>query len=111
VFRVGAGSLRSDQPSGLSGLSRRLAQPLILNRYPMDLNPRTTQEYPCLRLQLLCALAPGQNVVVSVDCGLRLAASNASLMPTQNPIDPWGKAGLGNAKRLFSLTPLEPPNS
>jgi hypothetical protein len=40
-----------------------------------------------LRMHLLCALASDQNVVELVDCGLRLAASNASLMPTQNPID------------------------
>jgi hypothetical protein len=43
---------------------------------------------PPIALTLLCALAPGQNVVEMVDCGLRLAASYASLMPTQNPIDP-----------------------
>jgi len=84
---MGASSLRGDQPSGLSDPMRRLAQPLILNRYPLDLNLRTLQEDPCLRLQLLCALASDQNVVEPVDCGLRLAASNASLLLTQNPID------------------------
>ena len=41
---------------------------------------------------LLCALAADQNVVGLVDCALHLSASNASLMPTQNPIDLCGKA-------------------
>ena len=88
---MGAASLRVERPSRLSGTSRRLAQPLILPRYPVDLHPRTGQEDPCLRLHLLCALAPDQNVVGPVDCALRLAASCASLMPTHNPIDPWSK--------------------
>ena len=42
-------------------------------------------------MHLLCALTPDQNVVGSVDCGLHLAVSYASLMPTQNPIDLWGQ--------------------
>lgn len=97
MFRVGAGSLRGDQPSGLSGPLRRLAQPLIQHRHPQN-EPRTTLEDPCLRLQLLCALAASQNVVESVDCGLHLAASYASLMHSQNPIDPCGIAGCGKQK-------------
>jgi hypothetical protein len=44
-------------------------------------------------MHLLCALAADQNVVGLVDCGLHLAVSYASLMPTQNPIDLCGKAG------------------
>ena len=56
------------------------------------LNHGHRQCHPHLRMHLLCALASDQNVVELVDCGLRLAASNASLMPTQNPIDLCGKA-------------------
>ena len=89
---MGTDSLRGDQSSGLSDPLRRLAQPLIQPRHP-QISSRTEPKYPCLRLHLLCALAPDQNVVELVDCGLRLAASNASLMPTQNPIDLCGIAG------------------
>jgi hypothetical protein len=84
---MGAGSLRGDQPSGLSDPLRRLAQPLIQFRTP-QISSRTVLELPCLRLHLLCALVSSQNVVGVVDCGLRLAASYASLMPSHNPIDP-----------------------
>ena len=100
---MGVGSQHSDQPSGLSDLMRRLAQPLILNRYPWDLNPWTAQEDSCLRLHLLCALASDQNVVEWVDCELHLAASCASLMLTQNPIDLWGIADVvGTIKKPLS---------
>jgi len=50
---MGAGSLRGDQPSGLSGPLRRLAQPLIQPCYP-QIASRTGLEDPCLCLQLLC---------------------------------------------------------
>ena len=101
---MGVGSQHSDQPSGLSDLMRRLAQPLILNRYPWDLNPWTAQEDSCLRLHLLCALASDQNVVEWVDCELHLAASCASLMLTQNPIDLWGIADVvGTIKSRLQL--------
>lgn len=107
VFRMGAVSLRVERPSGLSGTTHRLAQPLILNRYPSEFHPWTSQEDSCLRLHLLCALAPNQNVVEMVDCGLRLAASYASLMPPQNPIDLWSRAKSEKTKKPLSLTPVE----
>lgn len=88
---MGTGSQHGDQSSGLSGPLRRLAQPLTLDRHPQDLNPRTAKGNPCLRLHLLCALAPDQNVVRLVDCGLHTMASSASLMPAHNPIDLRGK--------------------
>ena len=88
MFRVGVASLRVEQPSGLSGTSRRLAQPLILPHYPVDLNPRMRQEDPCLRLHLLCAFTPGQNVVGLVHPVLRLTASYGNPLPPHNPIDP-----------------------
>lgn len=82
-------------------------------RQPRWLVSRTCTDWaikaymPPLRLHLLCALAPDQNVVGSVDCGLHLAASYASLMPTQNPIDFWNmvaatkqKAHWGTSFRL-----------
>ena len=104
---MGAVSPRVGRPSGLSGTTRRLAQPLILNRYPPDFHPWTPQEDSCSRLHLLCALAVDQNVVEMVDCGLHLAASYASLMPPQNPIDLNDKAENERAtKKPLQLTPL-----
>ena len=64
------------------------------------LNHGHRQCHPHLRMHLLCALASDQNVVGVVDCGLHLAASYASLMPTQNPIDLCGKAGVENKKAV-----------
>lgn len=56
-----------------------------------------------MRLHLLCALASDQNVVEWVDCGLHLAASYASLMLTQNPVDLWGIADVvGTIKKPFT---------
>ena len=69
------------------------------------LNHGHRQCHPHLRLHLLCALAPNQNVVGLVDCALHLAASNASLMPAQNPIDLCGKADVEIKKAAYNCDP------
>ena len=46
---MGVGSLRGDQPSGLSDPLRRLAQPLIQTRHPQN-EPRTETGVPLFAL-------------------------------------------------------------
>jgi len=94
----------------LSVAWQRLARPPIPFGLSAGLEP-TGRKWnpPDCAMHLLCALAPSQNVVGLVDCGLHLAASYASLMPTQNPIDPWSKASVENEKSRYYCTGSNPP--
>jgi hypothetical protein len=64
----------------LSVAWQRLARLPTPSGLTKDLNPCVTKmEFPRLRMLLLCALAPDQNVVGLVDCGL------SSTLPSCQP--------------------------
>jgi len=85
----------------LSVAWQRLARLPIPSGLTQDLNPRATKmESPRLRHASSLRSRPKSERCRVVDCGLRLTASYASLMPPSNPIDTWNKVTAESKKPI-----------